>query len=190
MRGRAGNVAGSGSPDCLLRTHVGDSAQHDTRFGRHRLRLIHSRSRLQCGQFLANLIDPSDVGMIQRGDGTGFPSEAPPELRLRKLDCDHAVETGVAGFPHLAHAAHPRRAEQLTGSNDYRPGVRPRATFTSSILINCASSFQSVSECLRTGFPALPIPSKSTRDSQRPSRSQRYDPRPLDIPCRLLPRNP
>ena len=55
-----------------------------------------------------------------------------PDLRLRKLDCDHAVETGVAGSPHLSHAAHAQRAEQLIGSNP----ITERESATSHLYLN------------------------------------------------------
>ena len=52
-----------------------------------------------------------DVGMVQRGDGPGFPLEACPTVRIRRhrlgqyLQRNVAMELGVLGLPDNSHPA-------------------------------------------------------------------------------------
>ena len=45
------------------------------------------------------------LGMIQRGDSPSLALEAFAELFLGDLDRDDAIESRIAGFVNLAHAA-------------------------------------------------------------------------------------
>ena len=60
---------------------------------------------------LADVVQRTDVRVIQRGDGARFTVEALPELRIgcelrgENLDGDDAVEPRIAGPIDLAHAA-------------------------------------------------------------------------------------
>src|SRR5204862_539830 len=57
--------------------------------------------------------------MIELRDGAGLAVEAVPELRVgsqslgKNLDCDGAIQTGVARFVHFAHPAGTERRENL-----------------------------------------------------------------------------
>src|SRR6266571_9562235 len=57
--------------------------------------------------------------MIELRDRAGFAVEAVPELRVgsqslgKNLDCDGAIQTGVARFVHLAHPASADQRENL-----------------------------------------------------------------------------
>ena len=53
----------------------------------------------------ADVVDLADVGMIQRGDRARLLLEPRVMLALQPFDRDDAIQAGVAGFPHLAHAA-------------------------------------------------------------------------------------
>src|SRR5450432_4796743 len=81
--------------------------------GRSHGRPVHELHHQVIGADIVNL---ADVGMVQRGDGAGLAFEAVGEGGLRKLDGDRAVETRVAGLPHLAHAARAEGREQFVGS--------------------------------------------------------------------------
>jgi len=52
-----------------------------------------------------DVVELADIGMIQRGDGAGFPLEALAEILVRNLDGDGAIEARVARTIHLAHTA-------------------------------------------------------------------------------------
>ena len=70
----------------------------------------------------ADIVEHADVRMIQRGNGAGFAFEAGAQIFAfgdvfgQDLDGDGAVEPGVAGFVHLAHAAGAERGEDLVGA--------------------------------------------------------------------------
>jgi hypothetical protein len=51
-----------------------------------------------------HVIERADVGMIQRGDGFGFPLEALREMRGGNLDRDFAIQPRIACPIHLAHS--------------------------------------------------------------------------------------
>jgi hypothetical protein len=53
----------------------------------------------------ADIVQRADVGMIQRCDSAGLALEAITEFFLRDLDCDYAIEPGIASLPHFSHAA-------------------------------------------------------------------------------------
>ena len=57
-----------------------------------------------------NVIERADVGMIQHRHGVRLAFEPLAKLLRGYLDGDLAVETSVAGFPHLAHAPEPMGA--------------------------------------------------------------------------------
>src|SRR6266571_2451587 len=65
--------------------------------------------------------------MIELRDGAGLAVEAVPELRVgsqslgKNLDCDDAIQTGVARFVHFAHPAGTERRENLVRA-ELRPG--------------------------------------------------------------------
>ncbi len=52
-----------------------------------------------------DVVNLADVRMIERGDRAGLLREATGVLGGEPLDGDAAVQTGVVGFPHFAHAA-------------------------------------------------------------------------------------
>jgi len=54
--------------------------------------------------------------MIQRGDGSGFAPKSITELFGRSLDCDDAVEAGVASLPHFAHPTGADGREDFVGA--------------------------------------------------------------------------
>ena len=60
-----------------------------------------------------HVMEGADVGMVQAGDRLGFALESLLQLRVRRdmlgedFDGDRAVQAGVAGLVHLAHAASP-----------------------------------------------------------------------------------
>jgi hypothetical protein len=81
--------------------------------GRSHGRTIHELHHQIIGADVVNL---ADVGMVQGGDGAGLAFEAVGEGGLRELDRDRAVETGIAGLPHLSHAARAEGREQFVGS--------------------------------------------------------------------------
>jgi hypothetical protein len=53
----------------------------------------------------ADVVELTNVGMVQRSDGAGFTFEALAELDGRYLDGDDAVEACIAGLPYFAHTA-------------------------------------------------------------------------------------
>jgi hypothetical protein len=57
------------------------------------------------GQTDQRLRDLADVGMVQRGDGMGFPLESFTELRGGNLDRHVALQPGIMRFVDLSHAA-------------------------------------------------------------------------------------
>ncbi len=67
---------------------------------------------------LAVVVDAYDVGVGERGDGLGLGREPLGEAGLvqqrgqQRLDGDLALQDGVLGAPHLAHAAHRDAFEQ------------------------------------------------------------------------------
>ena len=70
-----------------------------------------------------DVVNGDDVGVVKRGSGLGFLDEAAAALRIaghaggQHLHGDEAVETGVAGFIHLAHAAGAEFFEELILQN-------------------------------------------------------------------------
>jgi len=52
-----------------------------------------------------DVVDLTDVGMIQRSDGAGLLLKTSVVLALQPFDRNNAVQAGVAGLPHLTHAA-------------------------------------------------------------------------------------
>ena len=95
----------------------------------HHLELAHDRNRLAPANQLrerlaadelhrderpavedAELVDRDDVGVRQAAGGAGFTLEALPHLLVvealaQELDRDGAIERGIAGEIHVAHAA-------------------------------------------------------------------------------------
>jgi hypothetical protein len=75
---------------------------------------------------LPDVVEHTDVGMRQRGDGLRLALEAAPAIRVggvrgaQELDGDDAVQAGVARLVHLAHAARADRRQNLI-----RPEPRP-----------------------------------------------------------------
>ena len=53
----------------------------------------------------ADIVNLADIGMIQRGDGFGFPLEAFGKPGVGNLDGHIAIEPRIARFPHRSHAA-------------------------------------------------------------------------------------
>ncbi len=70
---------------------------------------------------LADVVQRADVRVVQRGDGLRFTLEPGQvgrvgrEGRRQHLERDDAIETGVAGAIHLAHAPAPRRCSMAYG---------------------------------------------------------------------------
>jgi hypothetical protein len=62
-----------------------------------------------------NVIERADVGMIQHRHGVRLAFEPLAKLLRGYLDGDLAVETGIAGFPHLAHTPRAERREDFKG---------------------------------------------------------------------------
>ena len=69
----------------------------------------------------SNVVQGTNVRMIQGGDGTHFGKQAVAICRLRHFDRDGPTDSSIAGFEHLAHAAGAQefddlvRAEARTG---------------------------------------------------------------------------
>ena len=63
-----------------------------------------------------DIVQRTDIGMVERGHGTGFAFEALVEIGLGDFQGDRAVEPGVAGFPHFAHAPFANMGEDLEGA--------------------------------------------------------------------------
>ena len=80
-----------------------------------------------------DVVQAADVRVIQRRDRLGLVRESGAELRvirqLRRehLYGDHAVEAGVAGPIHLAHASGPDEGQDLVGA-------KPRAGLQGHVL--------------------------------------------------------
>jgi hypothetical protein len=55
--------------------------------------------------YAADIVDLADVGMIQRGDSSGFTLEPLAELRAGNFDRDVPIQTRVLGAIHFCHAA-------------------------------------------------------------------------------------
>ncbi len=64
----------------------------------------------------ADIVERADIGVIQCGDGAGFPFEALAELRGRNLDGDIAPQPGITGLPHFAHAASANGGDDFIGA--------------------------------------------------------------------------
>ena len=79
---------------------------------------------------VADVVEHADVRMIQRSNGAGFAFEAGAQILAlgdvfgQDLDGDGAVEPGVAGFVHLAHASGADRGEDLVGAEFFACGER------------------------------------------------------------------
>ena len=69
--------------------------------GRHRRPLDELHDEVVC----PDVVELTDVGVIQRCDGLRLFLEALAELLVRHLDGDGAIEPRVAGSVHFAHAA-------------------------------------------------------------------------------------
>jgi hypothetical protein len=64
----------------------------------------------------ADVVQRADVGMAQRGDGSGFLLEPLGEFGFRDLDGDDPVKAGVAPLIYLAHAAGADKLGDLVGT--------------------------------------------------------------------------
>src|SRR5688500_17947594 len=64
-----------------------------------------------------DVVELSNVGVVQCRDGSRFPLEPFRELRVRELDRHRAVEPCIACFPYLAHAARADRREKFVGAD-------------------------------------------------------------------------
>jgi hypothetical protein len=64
----------------------------------------------------ADIVELTDVGVVESGDSVGFAFEAFGKLGVGDFDGNGAVETGIAGLPDLAHAAPAERGEKLVGT--------------------------------------------------------------------------
>ena len=68
---------------------------------------------------VADIMENADIGMIQAGYGFGFAFEALSGLGVRgqvvgqDLDCDLAVEAGVAGTVNFSHATGAERRDDF-----------------------------------------------------------------------------
>ncbi len=68
---------------------------------------------------VADVVDRTDVRIVQRGNCACFVLEAPPRFRVRDergrehLDGDRAIESRVASAVHLPHAARPELRDDL-----------------------------------------------------------------------------
>jgi hypothetical protein len=84
------------------------------------LQPLHDEEAVPIG--IADVVQGADVGMVQRGDGPRFPIEpgagagVAGEFSRQHLDRDRAVEPGVAGLVHFAHAAGSERFDDFVGS--------------------------------------------------------------------------
>ena len=65
-----------------------------------------------------DVIEMTDVGVVQRGDRPDLAREPIRELFRRDLDGDVAVEARVVGAIHLAHAALPDERGDLVGTDN------------------------------------------------------------------------
>ena len=77
-----------------------------------------------------HVVERADVRVVQAGDGLGFALEPLLQLRVasdvrgQDFDGDRAVEAGVAGFVHLAHAASPEGGDDLIRTKPNAGGER------------------------------------------------------------------
>src|SRR5271157_1110959 len=91
-----------------------DGLSGDAILQRHALQKLHDNERLRFE--LSNLVDGTDVGMVQSGSGTGFSAEAFECLRVarqfirQELQGDEAPKLGVLG---LIDDTHPSTAKFL-----------------------------------------------------------------------------
>ena len=97
LAGEVNRVVGRHRPR-FLEHHVERLAVHE----------FEDEVRLRIGGFEA--MDPGDVRMVQRGEELRLPLEARHAIVVggdrcvQRLDCDRAIELGIAGAIHLAHA--------------------------------------------------------------------------------------
>ena len=63
----------------------------------------------------ADVVQRTNVGMIQRRDGFGFSLEAFAELRIGNFERNDAIETGIARLKYLAHSAFTDRRKNFIG---------------------------------------------------------------------------
>ena len=85
---------------------------------------------VQAAVDLADVVDRHDVGVVQPRGGAGFAAEPLVEIGVlgvvgeQHLQRDDAVDGGVVGAPHLAHAA---AAQQLDQRGSGRTACPPPA---------------------------------------------------------------
>lgn len=72
----------------------------------------------------ADVIEVRDVGVVQRGYGAGFASEALRELGVADFDRDITTEALVVGSIDFAHAAIAEQAEDFVGTELVACGER------------------------------------------------------------------
>ena len=60
-----------------------------------------------------DVVNLTNIGMIQRGDGFGFPLEALRELRGGNFDGHLAIQARIFGAKHFTHAARANRRDDL-----------------------------------------------------------------------------
>jgi hypothetical protein len=70
-------------------------------------------ARMKGSKGAFSFLDLADVGMLQRGDSSGFMLEPLAELRARNLDRDVPIQTRVLGTIHFSHAARANRRKDF-----------------------------------------------------------------------------
>ena len=70
---------------------------------------------------MADVVERADMRMVQARNGLRFALETFAQLRIvgkmsgKNLDCDDAVEAGIARAVHLAHTARTERSDDFVG---------------------------------------------------------------------------
>ena len=72
--------------------------------------------QFQDNEIGADIVDLTDVRMVESGDGAGFPSKSFRVLLGGNLESDHAVEPGVASLIDDTHPAGADLRENFVGS--------------------------------------------------------------------------
>ena len=63
-----------------------------------------------------DVVEMADVGVVERGNGTGFTGKPLGELGVGNFDRDIPIQTGIVGAIHLAHATLADEREDLVGA--------------------------------------------------------------------------
>jgi hypothetical protein len=87
----------------------------DRSFSRYRSFQRRSLDELHHDVIRTDIVDLTDVRMIESCNGPGFAIKTAGELSFGNLDCDGAVQSRIARLPHLAHATRAERRDDLIG---------------------------------------------------------------------------